>query len=168
MIEKSFNVYLCTCAKLWTHTPYTNKHKMAVKIVTPNKSQKEQKAHKGHKIHNESGSKINSNSYQNSSSNNNITNNNSTIDNNNHNSPVYHQKDLFLPENRVNYYIYKPVRTLPVNAALHQKVINYFQLAYYKYQLATGLYMMNERERSMINFLVIASIALTLYHFVLF
>jgi hypothetical protein len=82
-------------------------------------------------------------------------------------SPVYHQSDLFLPKNRVGYYVYKPARTLPPNAPLHRKLANSLQLAYYKYELATGLYMMNGRERALINFLVIASVALTIYHFIL-
>lgn len=80
---------------------------------------------------------------------------------------VYNQKDLFLPKNRVGYFVYKPARTLPPNSPFHLKLYNYFQLIHYKYQLATGLYMMNGRERALINFLVLASIVLTFYHFVL-
>ena len=80
---------------------------------------------------------------------------------------LYQQSDLFLPKNRVSYYVYKPVRTLPSNAPFHLKIFNALQLVYYKYQLATGLYMMNERERALINFLVLASITLTIYHFIL-
>jgi hypothetical protein len=82
-------------------------------------------------------------------------------------SKVYEQSDLFLPKTRVNYFLYKPARTLPSNAPFHQKLLNTLQLAYYKYQLSTGIYMMNERERAFINFLVLASIALTIYHFIL-
>ena len=82
-------------------------------------------------------------------------------------SQVYNHKDLFLPKNRVSYFVYKPARTLPPNSPLHVKIFNYAQLIYYKYQLSTGLYMMNERERSLINFLVLASVALTFYHFIL-
>lgn len=115
---------------------------MSVKITTPNKAQVQDKSNK-------SLSK-------------------SPASNDSADSPVYHQKDLFLPKNRVNYYVYKPARTLPPSAPFHQKLFNSLQLAYYKYQLATGLYMMNERERALINFLVLASIGLTLYHFVLF
>ena len=81
---------------------------------------------------------------------------------------LYQQSDdLFLPKNRVSYFVYKPVRTLPSNAPFHLKIFNALQLVYYKYQLATGLYMMNERERALINFLVLASITLTIYHFIL-
>lgn len=82
-------------------------------------------------------------------------------------SEVYNQSDLFLPKKHVNYFIYKPARTLPSNAPFHQKIFNYFQLIYYKYQLATGLYMLNKRERALINFLVVSSVALTIYHFFL-
>lgn len=81
--------------------------------------------------------------------------------------PVYSQKDLFLPTSRVNYFIYKPARSLPSTARFPHKLLNALQLAYYKYQLATGIYMMNGRERSLINFLVLASIGLTIYHFIL-
>ena len=81
---------------------------------------------------------------------------------------LYQQSDdLFLPKNRVSYFVYKPVRTLPSNAPFHLKIFNALQLVYYKYQLTTGLYMMNERERALINFLVLASITLTIYHFIL-
>lgn len=80
---------------------------------------------------------------------------------------VYEQKDLFLPKSKVNYYIYQPARTLPPNAPFHAKIYNSLQLAYYKYQLATGLYMMNRRERAFINFIVLASMVLTAYHFIL-
>ena len=83
-------------------------------------------------------------------------------------SPLYKQSDLFLPKKHVSYFVYKPARTLKPDAPFHLKFLNYIQLAYYKYQLATGLYMMNERERALINFLVVASIGLTIYHFVLF
>lgn len=113
---------------------------MSVKTVTPNKARKETKDQKNKSVNSQ---------------------------NNSEDSPVYHQSDLFLPKNRVGYYIYKPARTLAPNAPIYQKAFNAWQLAYYKYQLATGLYMMNERERAMINLLVVASIALTLYHFVL-
>lgn len=80
---------------------------------------------------------------------------------------LYQQSDLFLPKTRVNYFVYKPARTLPANAPFHQKLLNSLQLVYYKYQLATGLYMMNGRERALINFLILVSIALTIYHFIL-
>lgn len=77
---------------------------------------------------------------------------------------VFHQKELFLPKNRVNYYIYKPV--IRPNAAFYEKIFDSLNLAYYKYLLATGLYMMNERERFVINFLVVASTLLGFYHFI--
>ena len=81
--------------------------------------------------------------------------------------PAYHQKDLFLPKNRVSYFIYKPASSLPPNSPIHFRVLNYLQLVYYKYQLATGLYMLNENERAFINFIVLASSVLTFYHFIL-
>lgn len=77
------------------------------------------------------------------------------------------KNDLFLPKNRVSYFIYKPARTLPPNSPFHLKAYNRLQLIYYKYQLATGLYMLNERERGLINVLVLAASALTFYHFIL-
>lgn len=80
------------------------------------------------------------------------------------NDSAYHQKDLFLPKNHVSYFVYKPA---PPNSPIYYKVFNSLQLVYYKYQLATGIYMMNERERAMINFLVLASLILTFYHFIL-
>ena len=78
--------------------------------------------------------------------------------------PVYNRKELFLPKKGADYFIYKPASP---TASLPHKILNFIQLAYYKYQLSTGLYMMNGRERTLINFLVLASVALTIYHFVL-
>ena len=81
---------------------------------------------------------------------------------------VFNQKELFLPNQHVAYFIYKPSRTLPPNSPFYKKFLNHCQLIYYKYLLSTGLYMLSERERFLINLLVVSSIALTFYHFFLY
>lgn len=81
---------------------------------------------------------------------------------------VFNQKELFLPNQHVSYFIYKPSRTLPSNSPFYKKFFNYCQLIYYKYLLSTGLYMLSERERFLINLLVVSSVALTFYHFILY
>lgn len=75
---------------------------------------------------------------------------------------AFHQPALFLPK-RQTYFVYHPSRTLTASASMFARLANVLQLAYYKYLLTTGLYMLNQRECLIINVLVAGSLLLTLY-----